>query len=128
MGPPHPTQVLSKYTSRNLRNQLNLQQDDNGLLQCHGRYGNANSLNQATKCSKLLPKDEHYTKLVVDDCHKRVSHAGVSQTLAQLRSEYWIPHGRSVVRKQLKQCRVCRWCEGSAFKLPSMPPGQRSKL
>ena len=45
------------------------------------RYENATSLNQTMKCPKLLPKDEHYTRLVVEDCHKRVFHAGVSQTL-----------------------------------------------
>lgn len=119
---------LIRGNKGNLRNQLNLQQDDYGLLRCHGRYGNATSLSQATKYPKLLPKDEHYTTLIVEDCHKRVFHAGVSQTLAQIRLEYWIPHGRSTVRKLLKQCRICRRCEGSAFKLPNMPPWPKERV
>ncbi|XP_065896199.1 uncharacterized protein [Dysidea avara] len=119
---------ILRGSKNNLRNQLNLQQDDTGLLRCHGRYENATSLNQAMKCPKLLPKDEHYTRLVVEDCHKRVFHAGVSQTLAQLRLEYWIPHGRSTVRKLLKQCRVCCRCEGTANRKPDMPPWPKERV
>ena len=119
---------ILRGSKNNLRNQLNLQQDDTGLLRCHGRYENATSLNQAMKCPKLLPKDEHYTRLVVEYCHKRVFHAGVSQTLAQLRLEYWIPHGRSTVRKLLKQCRVCCRCEGTAYRKPDMPPWPKERV
>ena len=57
---------------------MNLQQDDSGLVQCHGRYENAPSLSQGTKCPKLLPKDEHCTKLIVEDFHRQAFYAGVS--------------------------------------------------
>ena len=120
--------ILCGSKINNLRNQLNLQRDDDGLLRCHGRYGNATSLNQAAKCPKLLPKNEHYTKLVIEDCHERVFHTGVSQTLAQLRLEYWVPHGRSAVRKLLRQCKTCCRCEGSAYKLPNMPPWPKERV
>ena len=75
----------------NLPCQLNLQLDNNHLLKCHGRYNNAN-LNLETRYPKLLPKDEYFTNLVIKDCHKRMFHTGISQTLAQTRMEYWIPH------------------------------------
>ena len=88
--------ILCGSKNNNLQNQLNLQQNTNCSVRCLRRFGNAISLNQSTKCPKLLPKDEHYTKLVIEDCHRRVFHA---QTLAQLRLEYWVPHGRSTVRK-----------------------------
>ena len=108
---------------------MNLQWDDDGLLQCHGRYGNATSLNQAAKCPKLLPKNEHYTKLVIEDYHRRVFHTGVPQTLAQLRLEYWVPHGRSAVRlKLLRQCKTCCRRKGSAYKLPNMPPWPKERI
>ena len=80
------------------------------------------------KCPKLLPKDEHYTRLVIEDCHNRVFHAGVSQTLAQLRLEYWIPHGWSTVKKLLKQCRVCCQWEGTAYRNPNMPPWPKKRV
>ena len=70
--------------------QLNLQLDDNHLLRYHGRYDNAN-LNPETRYPKLLPKDKYFTNLVIKDWHKRMFHAGVSQTLTQTRMEYWIP-------------------------------------
>jgi len=80
--------ILRGNKNGNLRNQLNLQQDDSGLVWCHGRYENASSLSQGTKCPKLLPKHEHYTKLIVENFHRQAFHAGVSQTLSHLRSEY----------------------------------------
>ena len=39
-----------------------------------------------------------------------------------MRLEYWVPHGRSAVRKLFRQCKTCCRCEGSAYKLPNMPP------
>ena len=31
---------------------------------------------------KLLPKDHHFTRLVIQDVHEKLYHAGVSHTLA----------------------------------------------
>ena len=45
--------ILCGSKNNNLQNQLSLQQDTNGLLQCQGRFGNATSLNQLVKCPKL---------------------------------------------------------------------------
>ena len=84
-------------------------------------------MSQGTKFPKLLPKDEHYTKLIVEDFHRQAFHAGVSQTLSHLRSEYWIPQGISVVRKLLKQCQACGRYEGGAYSLPKMPPWPKNK-
>ena len=55
------------------------------------------------------------------DAHYKVLHSGTSQTLAKLRQEYWIPHGRTVVKKLIKDCRVCRRVEGTPFAMPKMP-------
>ena len=96
-----------KGEKSNLKRQLNLQVDPNGLLRCHGRLDNA-ELTQAAKHPKLLPKNSHYTRLVTMDAHCRVLHSGTSQTLARLQQEYWIPHGRTVVEKLIKDCKICR--------------------
>ena len=88
--------------------QLNLWLDWNGILRCHGRFENA-ELTQASKFPKLLPKDDHFTRLIMEDVHIRVLHSGVSQTLAKVQIEYWIPHERVAVKKVMRNCRVCKW-------------------
>ena len=92
---------MKQGKKNNLAGQLNLQLDNQHLLRCHGRYDNTN-LKWETRYPKLLLKEAYFTNLVIKDCHKRMFHAGDSQTLAQTRMEYWIPHGRSQVRKILK--------------------------
>ena len=118
---------IRKGKRNNLVNQLNLQLDDQQILRCHGRYENSDS-NLETKYPKLLSKKEYFTNLVIKDCHKRVMHAGVSQTLLQTRMEYWIPQGRLQVKKVLKQCLTCQRVEGGAFKMPKMPPWPKERV
>ena len=67
----------------NTVHQLNLQLESNGLLRCHGQFGNAD-LTQGAKFPKLLPKDEYFTQLVINDVHTKILHSGVSQTLATI--------------------------------------------
>ena len=69
----------------NLNSQLIL--DQNGLLRCHGGFENV-ELNQAAKCPKLIPKEGHFTRLVVKDIHSQVLHSRVSQTLAKVQQEH----------------------------------------
>ena len=47
-------------------------------------------------------------------------HSRSSQTLAALRSEYWIPKGRSVVSAITRRCVVCQKFRGGPYKLPPM--------
>ena len=96
----------------NMKYQLNLQVDTNGLLRCQGRLENT-ELSQAAKYPKLLPKDTHFTRLIIEDTHCRILHSGVSQTLATVRQQYWIPQGQAIVKRVLKDCRVCRRIEGA---------------
>ena len=105
----------------NIKHQLNLQLDMKGLLRWQGRLANA-ELSQAAKYPKLLPKDAHFTQLVIEDVHRRVLHSGVSQTLATVRQEYWIPHGRAIIKRILKICRVCRRVEGTPLYVARSQP------
>ena len=51
-----------------------------------------------------------------------MKHNGVSETLAELRSRYWIVHGRSFVKMILHRCVICRFFEGRAHYPPPPPP------
>ena len=118
---------LRKGKKDNLQAQLNLQLDKNGLIRCHGRLANA-ELTQGAKSPKILPKKEYFTKLTVVHYHQKVLHSGVSQTLAQIRQEYWIPHGRALTKLILKCCLICKRTEGRPFVMPEMPPLPRERV
>ena len=96
-----------KLKERNtLIDQLDLFMDEKGLIRCGGRIKHA-QIHYETKYPLLLPKDNHITKLIVIDTHENNCHAGVTQTLSALRKRYWIPHGRSQVKKIIKKCLIC---------------------
>ena len=98
---------MKKGEQFNLKHHLNLMLDQHGVLRCQGRYQNA-ELTHGAMCPKLLPRREHYTQLVIEDSHHNILHAGVPQTLAEIRQNYWIFKGRSEVKKVLKHCKVCK--------------------
>ena len=91
--------------------------EEKGILKCEGRMVEADLELEARK-PILLPKNHRLTKLVIEDCHKRVHHCGVRATLAELRSKYWVPSGRQVVKKILGRCVVCRKISGKPYNAP----------
>ena len=107
----------------NLCNQLDIFIDENGILRCGGRLKHAN-FSEATRFSILLPPQEKLTSLIIDSVHKRLLHSGVSQTLSEIRHQFWI----ATVSKILKECRVCRRVEGGSYKLPPMAPLPKSRV
>jgi hypothetical protein len=56
----------------------------------------------------ILPSNSDLTTLIIRHHHSRQGHTGVEQALAALRVQWWIVHGRSAVRKVLRDCRICR--------------------
>lgn len=66
----------------------------------------------------LLPRRSWLTHLVIDQVHQRSLHAGPQATLSELRTDYWIPHGLSEVKKTLYKCRPCRRFRTTSFKTP----------
>jgi hypothetical protein len=100
--------------------QFGLFMDHDGLWRCGGRLENA-GVPQAAKHPIFLPKNHHLTELIVSECHKRVMHGGVSATLTELRSKYWVVKGRQLVKKILHKCVICRRYQGKHY-CPPPPP------
>ena len=96
--------------------QLGVIRDTNGILRCKGRLCNS-SLPEAAKFPAWLPCDHHITRLIIRDCHHRVMHNGVRETLTELRSRFWLTRGRQVIRKQIYNCVVCTRYEGKSYKV-----------
>ena len=104
-----------------LMKQLNTFRDEQGVWRCAGRLGNTD-LQPSAKSPILLPKNHWFTTLAIRSAHQRVLHDGVKETLTEVRTKYWIPHGRSTVRKTIHSCVTCRRYEGLPYKTPAPPP------
>ena len=92
--------------------------EDQGVLRCKGRLCNA-ELDGEGRTPILLPRGHRFTELVVMDCHQSIHHSGTRATLVELRSRFWVPKGRQVVKGLVGKCVVCKKLEGLAY--PSAP-------
>ena len=56
----------------------------------------------------ILPSSHPVTNLVINHFHVMSGHGGKEHTLSLIRQQYWIIGARQAVRKQLRECVVCR--------------------
>ena len=110
------SEAILKNKNHSVRLNLGVRKDENGILRCHGRFGTT------VKSPKLLPKKSHYTDMIIKRDHRRMLHAGVAQTLSEIRNEHWIIQGRSAVQRVIRQCLICIFWEGGPFKTPPFAP------
>lgn len=109
------------------KKQLCLYLDSNGIWRCGGRLSNADIMYSA-KYPIILSREHPLSVLIVRHAHERVFHNGVRETLAEVRSNYWIPQGRSFVRKLLFKCTICRRYGALHYSVPPPPPLPRFRV
>ena len=102
------------------KTQLGIFVDDQGVSRCIGRLQSTDLSFSQRHPALLLP--HHVTELIVHYCHDRVFHNGVVQTLAEVRSKFWICRGRQFVKLLLRRCRLCRLLESKPYRTPSTAP------
>lgn len=56
----------------------------------------------------ILPAKNGYGELLVQHSHENLMHAGVRDTLVQIRERHWIMRGRQLVKSVITRCNVCR--------------------
>jgi hypothetical protein len=56
----------------------------------------------------FLPASSQLTTLVIFDIHVRLAHAGVDRTLAKFQTVFWTCRARLVVKRALRDCKVCK--------------------
>ena len=104
-----------------LSRQLGIVNNENGLLVCQGRLANSD-LDIQAKYPIILPRESPLTELIIKDCHHKVHHNKLRCTLAELRSRFWVLHGRQKVKHVISKCQVCRKLEGPLFRTPAAAP------
>ena len=86
-------EMKNKQKFKMRSHQLGLFEDDKEVIRCQGRLGNG-ELTDSAKYPILLDTCHHLITLVVWRCHERVMHGEVTETLTELRSNFWIVRGR----------------------------------
>ena len=87
---------------------LNTILDTEGLLHVNGRLKLAENISEDSRNPILLPRKHHITRLIIAYHHELKNHeAGVNHVLADIRTRFWIVHGREAVRSWEFQCNQC---------------------
>ena len=109
------------------KGQFGLFNDGEEVLRCVGRISNVD-IRYETKHPVMLDRNHRATQLIIEECHERVQHNGVKETLTELRSNFWVVKGRHIVRKIIHSCAICRRFEGKSYNPPDPPPLPKSRV
>ncbi|XP_065067415.1 uncharacterized protein LOC135692987, partial [Rhopilema esculentum] len=101
-------------------NQFNLFLDKDMILRCRTRVGKS-TIAESSKRPVFLPAKSKLSELIIKDCHDKVFHNGVKDTLNLMRQRYWVLRGREQVRKLVRRCILCKRLEGLPFKTVYSP-------
>ena len=80
----------------------------NGLLCVGGRLKQSPHLEDESKHPVILPHDSPVVAVIVRYIHEKHGHAGREYVLAESRRNYWIVRGRSVIRRVINNCIICK--------------------
>ena len=117
---PEERRLLEKGADNPLIRSLDLELHDDGLIHVSTRLKHA-EIPLSTRCPVLISGSSWLTTLIVRQIHILGLHCGVSQTLASVRAEFWIPKGRQCVKKVVHRCVTCRKFAGRPYRDASLP-------
>lgn len=72
---------------------------DDGVLRVGGRLPSHPA---------ILPRTHIVATLIVRHCHMVAAHAGREHVMSLVRADYWIIGARTIIRKIIQECRICR--------------------
>lgn len=106
----HETLKQSKQINNNSKIlSLNLFLDENDLIRVGGRLSKS-SLKFNEQHPILLPRDATVTKLLFENKHKELLHAGPMLLLSTIRQKYWPISGTNLAKKTVHKCIKCFRC------------------
>uniref|UniRef100_H3FMV8 Integrase_H2C2 domain-containing protein n=1 Tax=Pristionchus pacificus TaxID=54126 RepID=H3FMV8_PRIPA len=105
-----------------IRNGL-ISQDDYGIWRANTRLDHA-AIQAETRRPILIPsnEDSRLARLIIDDTHEFMFHAGTENVLNQLKQQYWIPRSRQLVKSQVRSCITCRKANNLPYQYTQTPP------
>ena len=87
---------------------LNLKPRNDVLLECRGRIKGEYPV-------YIPPDGPLMSQRIVEEAHKNTLHGGVSLTMSYVRTRYWIPRLRQLVKKVRKRCYGCKRLTAAAY-------------
>ncbi|XP_075162763.1 uncharacterized protein LOC142235394 [Haematobia irritans] len=84
--------------------------DKEGVIRVGGRLSNAISLSFNEKHPVILPNESKFSRLLINFIHEITLHGGNQLMLRVLRSEFWIPRAKNLIRNVIRNCRICTIC------------------
>ena len=87
-------------TSLPLKSDVGLKKDEGGIFRCAGRIQHYNPV--------FLPRNCKLAALIVRHVHEQTLRGGVSTTLCRMREKFWIPKLRSLTKRVIHNCDICR--------------------
>ena len=86
-----------------IRCSLNLVKDEDDMIRAYGRIQLAKIPDERLR-PIMLERSHRLAELILWDCHFRVKHNGVRETLNEFQSQYWVTRSKSFVKKILNRC------------------------
>ncbi|XP_075152559.1 uncharacterized protein LOC142226424 [Haematobia irritans] len=84
--------------------------DDGGLMRVGGRLSNAQCLSFNERHPVIMPYNCKFSQLLVGFIHQITVHGGNQLMLRVLRSEFWIPRSKNLIKSVIGRCRTCAIC------------------
>ncbi len=84
------------------------------ILRCQGRIPNY---------APVYLEDGLFVQKLIRYVHEKVMHLGIASTMAEIRRNWWIPRLRSLVKKHIRDCNVCK-----VFATKPLKPSTTSSL
>ncbi|XP_073831520.1 uncharacterized protein [Musca autumnalis] len=81
--------------------------DPKGIMRANGRLVQSTALTYSERHPIILPHGAILSQLLVDFIHKITLHGGNLLMLRVIRSEFWIFGLKSLVKKTIRNCKVC---------------------
>ncbi|KAK6762531.1 hypothetical protein RB195_023306 [Necator americanus] len=76
-----------------------------------------------TKMPIYIDNDSDLARLIIIDLHCNNAHCGKDHILSLARQKYWIPQPSRAIKKYIKDCTICKRCQGRwPFGAPEIPP------
>ena len=106
--------------SKQMVKDLGLYLDGNNLIRSRGRLHHS-GLSLNAKNPILLAPKSHLGYLLIVKAHRYTFHAGVQETLGEVRKQFWIPKGRQTVKQIIAACVHCKKLYGKPCRYPGPP-------
>lgn len=107
--PNERNQLSSKGSIPSTSSLLNLNpfMDEDGIMRSCGRLENAPGLSFNEKHPVIIPYNCQFTRLLVKFVHDITLHGGNQLVLRVLRTQFWIPKVKNLIKATIRKCKPC---------------------